>query len=129
MTIQYSSATEPSDGRANDVPSIRFFFSPGSRTIKAFNEAVSSDLLPHIEMVQAFKDTLPKQGHLILVAGAGSASFSVERLAWRLGGYCVYVPESSVWLTARIRQDLAAGTDLVMVDSSLAKTEQLSGAK
>jgi hypothetical protein len=108
---------------------IQFFFSPGSRTIKAFNEAVSSDLLQHIEQVQAFKDTRPTAGHLILVAGNSSASSEVERFAWRLGGYCVYVPECSEWLTARIRQDLAAGTDLAMVDSSLAKTEQLSGAK
>ena len=108
---------------------IAFFYSAGSRTIKAFNEAVSSDLIPHIEMHVAFKDSRPKKGELILVAGNSSASSTVERYAWRLGGYCVYVPECSDWLTNKIRMAIAAGDDLVMVDSSLAKTEQLSGSK
>jgi hypothetical protein len=108
---------------------IQFFYSVGSRTVKAFKEAVSSDLLPHITMTVAHKDTRPKRGQLILVAGEGSASKAVERFAWRLGGYPIYVPECSDWLTHRIREAVENGTDLVMVDSSLASTEQLSGSK
>lgn len=108
---------------------IQFFFSGGSRTIKAFEEAVSADLMPQIERVMAFKDNRPTKGDLILVAGDGAASKEVERFAWRLGGYPIYVPECSDWLTHRIRKALDEGTDLVMVDSALATTSQLSGAK
>lgn len=108
---------------------IQFFYSPGSRCMKAFNEAVSSDLMPQIEKVVAFKDNRPKKGDLILKAGSGSASVAEERYAWRLGGYVIYVPECSDWLTHRIRQAIESGTDLVMVDSALASTNQLSGAK
>lgn len=108
---------------------IRFFYVPGSRTVKAFKEAVSSDLLPHIEQVQAHKDTRPKKGDMVLVSGDGPASKEVERYAWRLGGYPIYVPECSEWLSIRIRRAVESGTDLVMVDSSLASTEQLSGSK
>lgn len=108
---------------------IRFYYSGGSRTVKAFKEAVSADLLPDIEQVLAFKDNRPKRGDLVLVAGTGNASPAVERYAWRLGGYPIYVPECSDWLTHRIRQAIEHGLDLVLVDSSLASTEQLSGAK
>ena len=108
---------------------ISFFHAAGSRTIKAFNEAVSADLLQHIEQVVAFKDNRPTKGDLILKADTGSASTAEERYAWRLGGYVIYVPECSDWLTHRIREAVANGTDLVMVDSALAATNQLSGAK
>jgi len=108
---------------------IRFFYSAGSRTIKAFEEAVDSDLMQHIERVVAFKDNRPKRGDMVLVSGTGSASAAVERYAWRLGGYPIYVPECSDWLSHRIRQAVDAGTDLVLVDSALATTSQMSGAK
>lgn len=108
---------------------IQFFHAAGSRTIKAFNEAVSADLLQHITVTVAYKDTRPKKGDMVLVSGTGRASKEVEHYAWRLGGYPIYVPECSDWLSHRIREAVAAGTDLVMVDSALASTEQLSGAK
>jgi len=95
----------------------------------AFLEAVSSDLLQHIEQVQAYRDTRPTKGDLILVAGEGAASKDVERFAWRLGGYPIYVPECGDWLSHRIRKAVEDGTSLVMVDGSLATTSQLSGAK
>lgn len=108
---------------------ISFFYAPGSATVKAFKEAVSADLLPHIAQVMAHKDNRPKRGDLILKAGKGSASAAEERYAWRLGGYVIYVPECSDWLTHRVREAVDAGTDLVLVDSSLATTNQLSGAR
>jgi len=108
---------------------IRFFYSGGSRTVKAFLESVPSDLLPNIEQVVAFKDNRPKKGDLILVAGTGKASKEVEHYAWRLGGYPIYVPECSDWLAHRIRDAIDNGKDLVMVDSALASTNQFSGAK
>ncbi len=108
---------------------ISFHYSGGSRTIKAFKEAVPSDLLQHIEQRMAFKDNRPTKGDLILVAGESAASKEVERFAWRLGGYPIYVPECSEWLEHRIRKALANGEDLVMVDSALAGTNQFSGAK
>jgi hypothetical protein len=107
---------------------ITFFYSAGSRTVKAFEEAVSSDLMPSIERVMSFKDQRPTKGDLILVAGDGAASKEVERFAWRLGGYPIYVPECSDWLSHRIRKALDEGVDLVMVDSALASTNQYSGA-
>lgn len=108
---------------------IQFFHAPGGRTLKAFKEAVSSDLLPDVTLTVAYKDARPKKGHMILVAGSGSASKEVEHYAWRLGGYPIYVPECSDWLTHRIREAIESGAELVMVDASLATTEQLSGAK
>jgi len=108
---------------------ITFFHARGSRTIKAFKEAVSADLLQHITLTVAYKDTRPTSGDLILKAGDDSASKAEERYAWRLGGYVIYVPECSDWLTHRIREAVAVGTDLVMVDSTLASTEQLSGSR
>jgi hypothetical protein len=108
---------------------IQFFYSGGSRTIKAFKEAVPSDLLPHIKQILAFKDNRPTKGDLILVAGEAAASKEVERFAWRLGGYPIYVPECGEWLEHRIRDAIANGKDLVMVDSALASTNQYSGAK
>lgn len=108
---------------------IQFFYSAGSRTIKAFEEAVSADLMPKIERVLAFKDNRPKKADLVLVAGSGSASATAERYAWRLGGYPIYVPECSDWLTHRVREAIESGTDLVLVDSALAATNQFSGAK
>ncbi len=108
---------------------IQFFHAAGSRTIKAFNEAVSADLLPDIQIKVAYQDTRPKKGDLILKAGEGAASITEERYAWRLGGYVIYVPECSDWLSHRIRQAVENGTDLVMVDAALASTKQLSGAK
>lgn len=108
---------------------ITFFHAQGSRTIKAFNEAVSSDLMPRITKIVAFQDTRPKKGDLILKAGEGSASITEERYAWRLGGYIIYVPECSDCLMRCVRQAVENGTDLVMVDAALASTKQLSGAK
>lgn len=108
---------------------ITFFHAPGSQTIKAFNEAVSSDLMVHITKTAAHKDTRPKRGDLIVKAGDGSATKVEERYAWRLGGYVIYVPECSDWLSHRIREAVANGTDLVLVDAALAGTNQLSGAK
>jgi len=63
------------------------------------------------------------------VSGKGKASSEVERLAWRLGAFPVYVPESSDWLEKQIRLRLEDGLPLAMVDGSLASTSQLSGAK
>jgi hypothetical protein len=108
---------------------IQFFYSPGSRTQKAFHEAISSDLLPSIEMVQAFKDTKPAKAHLVLVAGEGTPSKEIERFAARMGAYCVCVPEASDWLTRQVRQRLALNLPLVMVDAALAGTNQYSGAQ
>lgn len=108
---------------------ISFFHAAGSRTIKAFKEAVSSDLLQHIQMVPAFADTKPRHGHLVLVAGKGAVSDEVERFAARLGAFCVCVPEASEWLTNHVRNRVEAGMPLVLVDAALASTSQLSGAK
>lgn len=108
---------------------ITFFHAAGSRTIKAFNEAVSADLLQHITKTVAFKDTKPRHAHLVLVSGEGKPAAAAERFAARLGGFCVCVPEASEWLTQQIRNRVKDGLPLVMVDSALATTEQLSGAK
>lgn len=108
---------------------IQFFYSPGSRTLKAFNEAVSSDLLPHIERVIAHKDTKPRHGHMVLVSGEGKPSAEIERFAARIGAYCVCVPEASEWLTKQIRERIELNVPLVMVDSALAGTNQYSGAR
>lgn len=108
---------------------IEFFLSPGSRTVKAFNEAVSSELMPSIKQTLAFKDTKPRHGHMVLVAGEGSPSKQVEAFAARLGAYCVCIPEASEWLTRQIRQRLEENLPLVMVDAALATTNQYSGAK
>ena len=108
---------------------ISFFLSPGSRTQKAFNEAVSADLMPSIRTVQAFKDTKPAAAHMVLVAGEGAPSKQVEAFAARLGAFCVCIPEAGDWLTAQIRQRLELNVPLVMVDAALATTSQLSGAR
>lgn len=108
---------------------ITFYYAPGSRTIKAFHEAVSSDLLQHIDMVQAFKDTKPRLAHVVLVAGEGRVPAEVERFAASRGAFPVCVPEASTWLTAEIRRRLADEVPFVMVDGTLATTKQLSGAR
>lgn len=129
LVIQLSSAAQPNDAPANTAPLIRFFYSPGSRTLKAFNEAVSADLMPSIQQTQAFKDTKPRHGHMVLVSGEGKPSAEIERFAARLGAYCVCVPEAGDWLTDQIRRRLAENLPLVMVDSALAGTNQYSKAK
>jgi len=108
---------------------IQFFYSPSSRTMKAFKEAVSSDLLRHIDMHVAYADKKPRQAHLVLVSGEGKPSAEVERYAARIGAYCVCVPEASEWLTRQVRDRVETGMPLVMVDSALASTKQLSGSK
>lgn len=127
--IQLSSAAEPPDGSANAAPLVRLFLSPGSRTKAAFHEAVDADLLEHIEIVEAHRDTKPRHGHMVLVAGTGKPSAEVERYAARIGAYCVCIPEAGEWLTNQVRQRLALGLPLVMVDAALASTGQYSGAK
>jgi len=107
---------------------VRFFYSPGSRTLKAFNEAVSAELIPSIEMVPAFKNTKPSRGHLVLVSGEGVPSRQVEAFAARIGAFCVCVPEASDWLTAEVRRRIETNMPLVLVDAALATTKQLSGA-
>lgn len=128
---------------------IQFFLSPGSRTQKAFNEAISSELLPSIEMVHAHKDTKPRHGHMVLVsdprgsdgssrtdgsaavrsAGEGKPSRQIEAFAARIGAYCVCIPEAGEWLTQQIRERIELNLPLVMVDAALAGTNQYSGAK
>lgn len=124
-----SSKMHPDGGVAAQSTGIQFFYSGGSCTVKAFKEAVPSDLLSSIKQILAFKDNRPTKGDLILVAGDSAASKEAERFAWRLGGYPIYVPECSDWLAHRIRDAIDNGKDLVMVDSALASTNQFSGAK
>lgn len=108
---------------------VQFFVSPGSRTAKAFNEAVSSDLMPHITITHAHRDTKPKHAHMVLVAGQGAPSKDIERFAARLKAYPVCIPEAGDWLTRVIRERLELNVPLVMVDAALAGTNQYSGAK
>lgn len=128
---------------------IELFLSPGSRTKAAFHEAVSSDLLEHIQVTEAHRDTKPRHGHMVLVpppvakqsgsgdtsrsrvstAGEGSPSKQVEAFAARIGAYCVCIPEAGEWLTKQIRQRLELQLPLVMVDAALAGTNQYSKAK
>lgn len=109
--------------------SITFFHAAGSRTIKAFNEAVTSDLIPNIQMTVAYKDTKPKRAHVVLVSGDGAPSKEVERFAVKLGAFPVCIPEASEWLTNRVRQSMELGLEFVMVDAALAGTNSYSGAK
>lgn len=103
---------------------------PGSRTWKAVTEAIPSDLLEqHVQVVHTFKDTKPAHAHLVLVAGTATPSKEIERFAARMGAYPVCIPEAGEWLTSQIRTRLDLNLSMVLVDSTLATTEQLSGAR
>lgn len=109
---------------------IQLYLSPGSRTRKAFEEAVpDSRMRMQVQVTEAHRDTKPKQAHLVLVAGKSAATKEMEKFAARLGAFPVCVPEAGEWLQREISRRLELGMPLVMVDAALASTSQLSGAK
>lgn len=78
---------------------VKFFYS-SPRSLKAFESAIASNLLPDIDIRRVGHKDIPKSADLV-VTTAGYSS-PLERFAARHGAMPVVLPEAGDWLDAKV---------------------------
>lgn len=94
---------------------VKFFYA-ATRSLNAFESAVASNLLPHIDVKQVNHKGIPPKANLVVTTG--HLGTPVERFAARLGAMTVILPEAGDWLDARVEAAINP-KDLVIVGYDL----------
>lgn len=94
---------------------VRFFYN-AARSLNAFEAAVASNLIPHIDVQRVDHKGIPPRANYVVTTG--HLGTPVERFAARLGAMPVILPEADAWLDAKVEAAINP-KDLVIVGYDL----------